>query len=243
MENSVNLLLADDDEIFLQLTATQLERAGLPCTLRRSAAQVIEAVSSAQYDLLISDINMPGNANLELLRQLQEIAPRTQVILVTAFPTLDTAMVSANSAVAAYLVKPVDYAELVALIRTLIPRAHMAHALSETRAHLADWQNELDQMIAALSQPRGREYPLLADAYVKLAIQNITTSLRDIQAVSETLSAGQPAAIVCREMSCLRLAQLDGALRETIRVLQETKSAFKSTELGALRKKLETIIA
>jgi DNA-binding NtrC family response regulator len=242
MQNSANILLADDDEIYLQQTASQLGRAGFSCTLCRSAAQVLEAVRTIQADLLISDINMPGNANLELVRALQEAAPGLPVILVTAFPTLDTALVSANSAVAAYLVKPLNFPELIELVRTLIPRAHMARSLTETRKHLEDWQNELDQMIAMLSQPRGREYQMLADAFVKLAIKNITTSLRDIQSVTETLSTGQPAEIVCRDMNCPRLVQLDGALRETIRVLQETKGSFKSSELGALRRKLETLV-
>jgi CheY-like chemotaxis protein len=242
MDSVGKILLADDDEIFLQATAHQLERAGFTCTLCRGGGQVLSALRAGHYDLLISDINMPGNANLELVRQLQEISPSMPVILVTGYPTLDTAVVSVNLTVSAYLLKPVNYEDLVRLIGEILPRSRMAYSLSESRKHLDDWKGELDQMIAALDKAPGREYPLLVDAFINLAIKNITSSLRDIQSVTAAASTGQPLQQVCSDFNCPQNLRLNAALRETIKVLQETKNSFKSTELAGLRKKLETLI-
>jgi CheY-like chemotaxis protein len=237
------VLFADDDELFRFVASQHLGKAGFTCTLCRSAEEVIRTLQAEHHDVLISDINMPGNENLQMVKQLQElISPVPPVILVTGYPSLETAVPSVSLPVAAYLVKPVNLEELTRVVKALLPRSRMAYSLEETRKHLAEWQTELDQMIAGFGQVAGPNYPLVVDDYIQLATKNIISSLHDIQAITSVAHDGQPVSPICNEINCLRNNQLTGAIKETIRVLQETKSAFKSNELAALRKKLENIL-
>ena len=104
-----HFLLVDDEETFLYSTAELLRREGYGCDCAPDSATATTMLGNNSYDLLIADIKMPGNAELEFIKALPRIADGIPVILVTAYPTLMTAIQSIQLRVAAYLVKPIDF--------------------------------------------------------------------------------------------------------------------------------------
>ena len=111
------ILLADDEETFLYSTCELLRRSGYRCD-RASNAKIAAAMLREQkYDLLIADIKMPGNAELELIRDLPKFAGGLAVILVTGYPPIYSAAVERQLPVRAYLIKPFDFSELLAIVR------------------------------------------------------------------------------------------------------------------------------
>lgn len=109
MTNSGQILIADDDETFLLATADLLRREGYLCNCASDAKTVTEMLRSARYDLLITDINMPGNTNLELIKELSEIVDGMPVILVTGEPSLAHSIQSVQPPVVTCLFKPFDF--------------------------------------------------------------------------------------------------------------------------------------
>ena len=88
------ILIADDEETFLMSTADLLRNEGFECDCAPDATSAAQMLRSGDHDLLIADIKMPGNFELEFIRDLPQIAEGLPVILVTGYPTLDTAIQS-----------------------------------------------------------------------------------------------------------------------------------------------------
>ncbi|MCJ7825055.1 MAG: response regulator [Anaerolineales bacterium] len=108
MANPV-VLVADDDSAMLQLMIRRLEKQGLQIHHASDGREALEKLENLTFDLVVSDIYMPGVTGLELLRQAKEGDPQTQVIIVTAGATLDNAVEALNNGAFAYLLKPFDH--------------------------------------------------------------------------------------------------------------------------------------
>ena len=121
-DQTIKILMADDDETFLLATTDLLRREGYECYYAPDAMTVIETLESVKFDLLISDINMPGNNELELIKKLPEIAEGLPVILITGSLYSDAQIQSLKPPVTACLNKPLDFEELLMHVRSSIGR-------------------------------------------------------------------------------------------------------------------------
>src|SRR3989475_13249655 len=92
MSDGARILIADDEETFLQSMGALLRREGYACDCVRHAGEAAAALKTEAYDLLITDIYMPGNAELEFLHDLQIRGAIIPVIAVTGYPSGPTAM-------------------------------------------------------------------------------------------------------------------------------------------------------
>jgi DNA-binding NtrC family response regulator len=122
MSKHGRILVADDETTFLEATTDLLRDEGFECDATANAYRAKEMLCQKEYDLLIADVRMPGNLKLELIQGLQQIAAGLPAILVTGYPSLDTAILSTKLSVAGYLLKPLDFDELLKLAREAITR-------------------------------------------------------------------------------------------------------------------------
>ncbi|MCC6746112.1 MAG: response regulator [Deltaproteobacteria bacterium] len=235
------ILIADDEETFLLATADLLRREGYECVCAPDAFEASKVLKAEPFDLLIADIKMPGNPDLELIRQLPELYEGLQVILVTGYPSVRSAIEAIQLPVAAYLLKPVDFEELLAQAKLAVERYQSFRAVKSTRERLQSWKSELDlveQTLGASSTPAQKP----VDAFVQLTMRNIVASLTDLQHMTQALATQQAAREACQLMNCPRGLALAQALKEAVDTLERTKRAFKSKELGDLRKTLEEVL-
>jgi DNA-binding NtrC family response regulator len=119
-DQTSKILIADVNETFLLATADLLRQEGYECYCAKDAMTVIETLKSVKFDLLISDVNIPGNAELELIKRLREVAADLPVILITGSPFSDTQIQSLKPPVTACLNKPPDFEELLMHVRSFI---------------------------------------------------------------------------------------------------------------------------
>lgn len=237
------VLLADDDEVFRDATTRLLRHRGFAVEGAADAATALALLRSSAVEVLIADICMPGNANLELLRELPQVAAGLPVILLTGQPTVATAAQSIRFDVEAYLLKPVDVEELVGLVRQAIANHRAIQAIHVHRQRLQAWTQDLDQIQAVLgtSAPGGKGAAPW-QTYLGLSLHNIIASLVELKTFIEAL-APQPEPLPAgHRLESARPLVLLEALRETIAVLEKSKTAFKSRELGELRAKLEQLV-
>jgi two-component system, NtrC family, response regulator AtoC len=123
--NSIRILIADDEPLFLKTTAALLRKEGFQCTCAPNGTVALEALSNESFDLILSDLNMPGNMKLELLRESRNNWREIPLIVVTGAPTLPTAVESIRLGIADYLLKPVKFDDLLSSIRrALVQRVH-----------------------------------------------------------------------------------------------------------------------
>jgi DNA-binding response OmpR family regulator len=239
MTDRGRILLADDEETFLQSTAELLRREGYSCETVTSGDEALARITAAPFDLLISDLEMPGNADLALIRQIAEHAGGLPVIILTGFPSTRSAIQSIELPVAAYLVKPVSFTELLTKVERAIRRFRSYQAVRNAEQRLSQWRNDMTALpMPDPSQPGATSI----DAFLALTLRNVMGSLSDLEQLSRALSHERPASHPCQLINCPRGAQLRQAVVRTIEVLEETKSAFKSKTLADLRHQLELLI-
>ena len=236
------ILLADDDESFRCTTAALLRREGYEVDEVPDADAAMFRIHSAVYDLLISDLEMPGNEGLALVRELARVAGGLPVIIVTGYPTFDSALASIELPVCAYLVKPVDQGALSRQVRSAVSRFRSYQAMREAELRLAGWSDDVRRLRANRADPVHGDDTGEVDAFLSLTLRNVMGSLADLERLGKALAGRTPRAEPCQLMDCPRGSQLHAAVRETIDVLEETKSAFKSKTLADLRQKLELLL-
>lgn len=243
---SARILIADDDETFREATADFLRRAGYVCDCVGDAQGAVRALSERSYDLMITDINMPGNRDLELLRELQRNRILVPVILVTGYPTVPTAVEALRLSVVDYLIKPLDFPAVLDRIGQAIDKGLLLRSLRRARQEAAEWAGAIEQFEQALvggSGPAG-VVPKPASSMDQFLGQMATQLLNLVLKFNTAMglaNKGRPDRTIdlCTALRCPRLAAYEEALNETVEVLAKTKQAFRSKDLGVLRKRLE----
>ena len=246
------ILIADDEETFLFATADLLRREGYACDCAPDAKTASRLLAEKHYDLLISDIKMPGNAKLEFINELPGLAKGLPVILVTGYPTLDSAIQSIQLPVTAYMTKPIDLEQLLKHIRASVEKFQVYGAVQRLKKRVASWNNDLLNLehlfgqtqtgVASLVRRDVASKSSTVDIYLDLTFQNLVDTLQDVKHLTSSVAAGQKSEDVCHLLNCPKLTILSDALKETIAVLEKTKGSFKSKSLGDLRKKLVALM-
>jgi CheY-like chemotaxis protein len=236
------VLIADDEELFLKSTGDLLRREGFECDCVPDGPSAAARIKEAEYDVLLADIMMPGNPKLELVRSIQQAGNDVAVILVTGYPSLNTAVDSIGLSVAAYLVKPVDFEELLREVKSAVERTRIQRTVRRSRESLQVMSDRLDEVLEVMENRPGGAAVLPVDTFVGVTLQNIVTSLDDLRSVTEALAGVSGKSEVCKLLRCPRSEALMEALRSTVEVLRKSKNAFKSKELGELRKHLEEVL-
>jgi two-component system response regulator HydG len=117
------ILIADDEPLFLRTTSQLLAKAGYECVGVPDGAAALARLREERFDLILSDLNMPGNLKLELLRESRETWAGTPLIVITGAPTLPSAIESVRLGIADYLLKPVKYQDLLSSVRRALAHA------------------------------------------------------------------------------------------------------------------------
>lgn len=116
------ILVVDDDPHILEVLEARLTSAGYRTVTATSAMAGLEVVRSQVVDLLISDVRMPGMSGMELLRQVKELRPRLQVILLTAYGTIPDAVDAVKAGALDYLTKPFEGRDLLKKVSEVLKR-------------------------------------------------------------------------------------------------------------------------
>jgi DNA-binding response OmpR family regulator len=236
------VLVADDEPSFLKATAGLLDLHGYECVCVPDGTAAIAKLGNEQFDVLISDLDMPGNVNMELIRQIPQLAGSMPVILATGHPTIRSAVDAVNLPVLAYLIKPLDPEELVAQVRKAVDFCRASRAIHNNRQRVKTWCEELEQIELVMRSSSFSNADMPWQAFLKLTLQNIMAALMDLKMFTEAFVQQQDPEVAKQLLDSSRPLLLLDAIRETIAVLEKSRGSFKSKELGDLRKKLENLI-
>ena len=146
MNISGRILLADSDEKILFTTANLLQREGYQCTPARDGFEAFRALEANEYDLLITEIMMPGNEDLELVWCADRCAPEMPIIICTGHASLRSAITSIQLSVAAYLIKPVPSDVLLHHVKASIASDRGINRITASSEGLHDCRDELAQI-------------------------------------------------------------------------------------------------
>jgi CheY-like chemotaxis protein len=236
------ILVADDEATFREAIVALLRRAGYECDGVGSSAAAIAHLAASPCDLLISDIRMPGNAGLELIRLLSESFPELPVILITGYPSVETAAPAFGFRVVGYLIKPVPTEELISLVKRTLQQRLACRAVEENLKRMTDWSHDLQGLLASLRPMQVEPFNQTLGTFLNLTLRGIIGSLHDVRGVMQIMVEGKPTPASVQALESSRPLLLLAALQDAIRVIERTKSTFKSKELAEVRERLETLL-
>jgi DNA-binding NtrC family response regulator len=110
------VLVVDDEPMIVSLLSTILREKGWDVTGAHSGTEGIDQLDRARFDVILTDLVMPGDTGIDLLRAAKEIHPDVEVILMTGYATADTAIEAMRTGAFHYIMKPLKPEEVVHLL-------------------------------------------------------------------------------------------------------------------------------
>lgn len=242
MEPKGRLLLADDEETYLEAMAMLLRVHGYEVDGAPSVPEARRLLEERRYDVLVTDLHMPGGPVLDLVRAMPSPNEGLPVILMTGRPTMDSALEAVGRAVLAYYVKPVDVDVLLASLATGVRLRKVQSLALESSTRLQAWAEEMRAIERDIRSAPASMGALPLSGLVGLVMGNLAASTLEIKQLLDLALASDPGKGVCAIRDCPRLGRYQEALREGVEVLERTKTAFKSKDLGDLRKRFQTAL-
>jgi len=134
MSEEARILVVDDEPKICQFLKVLLEREGLRVSSACRAAEAIEMFEEDAYDLVITDLKMPGMDGFELVKRLKAIESDTPVVMITGYATVETAVQALRHGVDDYITKPFNIEEL----RKVIARSLQASTMERENRSLLE---------------------------------------------------------------------------------------------------------
>ncbi len=157
---SRRILIVDDEEQILDLLETIFRDSGWRVTRAGSGARGIEALERDRFDVVLTDLKMPGADGIEVLRTARKIQPDSEVILMTGFGTVESAIEAMRAGAFHYLTKPFQPEEVLHLVE----KAYLQHHLQRENRFLK-------------AEARG-EHPVQAIVGTSPAVQRVADAVR-----------------------------------------------------------------
>jgi len=166
-QGGAQILIVDDDESICRFLNSLLNKKGYECTTATSAADARKYMNAQNFDLILCDINMPGESGMEFIRYSLAEYPETAVIMVTAVDDPEIADTALEIGAYGYIIKPFKPNELMINVDNALRRRKLEidnrlhrenlekvvlERTEELQVTLNDLQNVMDGIIRAMAK-------------------------------------------------------------------------------------------
>jgi len=159
MMHGASILVVDDEVNIRGALVTLLQKKGHDVRGVGTGEEALEHLAIAAAELVITDLKMPGMGGMEFLRRLKDKWPDTEVVVMTAYGSIDTAVEAMRSGAYDYLTKPIDRERFPIVVDKALERHALAHENKQLRDRL-DVRTRFDQMVGE-SEPLQHVYNLV----------------------------------------------------------------------------------
>ncbi len=132
------VLVVEDDDVLRFLVAKALRSAGYEVEAAADGQEALQLLGTRTFEVVLSDISMPGMDGVEMLRQVRALDFDLPVILLTGQPRLETAIQAVESGALRYLQKPVPTAEILEAVETAVRLCRLARWKRDALTYLGD---------------------------------------------------------------------------------------------------------
>jgi DNA-binding NtrC family response regulator len=163
------ILIVDDDDDLRKNLSEVLRGAGYETQEAASGRDAVDMASDADFDVILLDLIMPKMSGSDVLVELKRVSPRTRVIMITAFASIENAVDAIKRGAADYLSKPFKIDDLLVRIMRL---------LEEARLDLASLSGDFDRILGALSNPIRRTITQLLSEKTTMRLMELVRELK-----------------------------------------------------------------
>lgn len=119
------ILVVDDEQSMRDFLAIMLKKEGHEVVTAGNGSDALKAIQAEIFDLVITDVKMPGMDGIEVLKTIKDISPETVVIMITAFATAETAVEAMKIGAYDYIIKPFKVDELKLIIYNSLEKRYL----------------------------------------------------------------------------------------------------------------------
>jgi DNA-binding NtrC family response regulator len=170
-----SILIAEDDALFRSFLSTILKEEGYRVEETRDGKEGLSKLSDGEFDLVISDLKMPGLSGMDLMREGKKEKPEIRWILITAFGSIDSAVEAMKAGASDYLTKPLHNPdELRHVVRRVLREA------------------EADQTISLLSEELGKQFPPAEMIFLGEKMQKVYQLVKEVAPTTASVLISGP---------------------------------------------------
>ena len=165
---SPRILIVDDEREITEILADLLSEQ-YNCQTAGSAEQALAGLRESEFQLVISDITMPGMSGLDMIPHVKSMSPNTVVVMISGMQTVESAIGALRLGAFDYLMKPFDLRQVEAVVK----RALEHHDLVVAKQR---YENHLEELVEQRTAELDRALDSLEDAY-RSTLKALTTAL------------------------------------------------------------------
>jgi two-component system, NtrC family, response regulator AtoC len=188
------ILVVEDDDVLRAGLQDFLLEHGIQATCSRDGEQAVQIIRQERepFDVVLTDLMIPGKDGLEVLRTAKGHSPKTQVVIMTGFASLETAIDSMHHGAFDYITKPFQFVE----IEIVLDRIEERKQLIDENLKLSESLQSLHSRLELLKDSRAKFERFIAETSEKLDQQShkIDQCVEMIKALSRQLDVTLPTA-------------------------------------------------
>jgi len=165
-KNQIRLLIAEDDEILGTMLREFLQKPERELQVKKNGQEAIRDFINQPYDIVIADLMLPGADGLQVLKEVKARYPECEVIIITGYASLDTAIQAIRGGAYDYIRKPFKLEELEVAVKNASEKIllirenrHLLQKLKDTMGEMDGlhraWDEFLAQTVQRDSKPAG----------------------------------------------------------------------------------------
>jgi two-component system response regulator PilR (NtrC family) len=135
-QSQVSVLVVDDEQSMREFLSILLKKEGYEVAALADVGAATEAVRCHAFDLVITDLKIPGGSGLEVLKAAKAACPEAEVVVITAFGTAETAVEAMKQGAYDYITKPFKVDEIRITVQKALEKASLARENRELRRRL-----------------------------------------------------------------------------------------------------------
>jgi two-component system response regulator HydG len=126
-----SILVVDDTPDTIELLQRNLESQGYQVFTAPDANEAIKILETTAIDLVITDLKMPGASGIDLIRHIRENFRDIEVMMITGYPTIESAVKAVKAGAEEYLTKPFTDIELLSAVKQVLEKLHVHRAIKD----------------------------------------------------------------------------------------------------------------
>ena len=146
------ILFVDDDRAGREVALFNLRKAGHKVTAASDGQEGLSLFSPEKFDLVVTDVKMPGISGVDLLRRIRSLAPDVPVLVITAFGNVETAVEAMKAGAYDFIGKPFHRDQLLLSVEKALERRRLAAEVRNLRVRASGVEREIVSVSAAMQR-------------------------------------------------------------------------------------------
>ncbi len=143
MQNNARILIVDDERIALKNLEHVMKKEGYEVTATQSGPNALRFVEEREFDVVLTDLRMEKVDGMQILRRCRELSPDTEVIMITGFATLESAVETMKHGAFYYIAKPFKLEEVRKVVQEAVEKVRLKSENRQLREQIEAFQGNV----------------------------------------------------------------------------------------------------